>query len=146
MGVHVALALLLVWATIGSASAGRASVLASRKTGDWPQFRGPSGDGHSHSTGLPLTWSEQEHVTWKTGIPGEGWSSPVVEGDQIWMQTAHRQRNLVGRHPRLLQRPSPGLRPRTRLHLDRLWQTGALGYPARRLRRRHQNSRGLESP
>jgi len=37
---------------------------------------------------LPLTWSEQEHVKWKTAIPGEGWSSPVVEGNQVWMQTA----------------------------------------------------------
>src|SRR2546425_11359836 len=88
MGVRTALGCLLLWTTIGSAFAGGASVLASRKTENWPQFRGPSGDGRSDSTGLPLTWSEQEHVTWKTGIPGEGWSSPVVEGDQIWMQTA----------------------------------------------------------
>ena len=55
---------------------------------NWPQFRGPSGDGHSDATSLPLTWSEQEHVKWKTAIPGEGWSSPVIEGNQIWMQTA----------------------------------------------------------
>jgi outer membrane protein assembly factor BamB len=55
---------------------------------NWPQFRGPSGDGQSDSTGLPLTWNEQEHVKWKTAIPGEGWSSPVIEGNQVWMQTA----------------------------------------------------------
>jgi len=55
---------------------------------DWPQFRGPTGDGHSDSTGLPLTWSETENVRWKTAIPGEGWSSPVVLGRQVWMTTA----------------------------------------------------------
>ena len=55
---------------------------------DWPQFRGPTGDGHSNATGLPLTWSETENVRWKTAIPGEGWSSPVVLGRQIWMTTA----------------------------------------------------------
>jgi outer membrane protein assembly factor BamB len=55
---------------------------------DWPQFRGPTGDGHSDSTGLPVTWSETEHVRWKTPIHGRGWSSPVVLGDQIWITTA----------------------------------------------------------
>ena len=58
---------------------------------NWPQFRGPSGDGQSDSTGLPLTWNEQEHVKWKTAIPGEGWSSPVVDDGQVWMQTAMDQ-------------------------------------------------------
>ncbi len=55
---------------------------------DWPQFRGPAGDGHSDATGLPLTWSETENVRWKTALPGEGWSSPVVLGGQVWMTTA----------------------------------------------------------
>jgi len=64
------------------------AAIAASASDDWPQFRGPTGDGRSDATGLPLTWSEQEHVKWKTAIPGEGWSSPVIEGDQIWMQTA----------------------------------------------------------
>lgn len=55
---------------------------------DWPQFRGPDGQGHSDSVGVPLTWSETEHVAWKTEIPGQGWSSPVVLGKQVWMTTA----------------------------------------------------------
>lgn len=55
---------------------------------DWPQFRGPQGQGHSDATGLPLVWSETEHVKWKTPIPGEGWSSPVILGNQVWMTTA----------------------------------------------------------
>ena len=55
---------------------------------DWPQFRGPDGQGHSEATGLPLNWSETEHVAWKTAIPGQGWSSPVVNADRVWMTTA----------------------------------------------------------
>src|ERR1700686_3872655 len=60
----------------------------ARAGDDWPQFRGPDGQGHSDSSGVPLTWSETEHVAWKTEIPGLGWSSPVVLGNQVWMTTA----------------------------------------------------------
>ncbi len=55
---------------------------------NWPQFRGPDGQGHSAATGLPVHWSETENVVWKTPIHGSGWSSPVVWGDQIWLTTA----------------------------------------------------------
>ena len=55
---------------------------------DWPQFRGPDGNGHASSAALPLTWSEDRNVSWKTPIHGRGWSSPVVLGDQIWVTTA----------------------------------------------------------
>ena len=55
---------------------------------DWPQFRGPDGQGHSDEQGLPLNWSETTNVRWKVAIPGKGWSSPVVQGDRIWLTTA----------------------------------------------------------
>lgn len=55
---------------------------------DWPQFRGPNGNGHSPVSGLPLKWSEQENVAWKTPIHDRGWSSPVVWGNQVWLTTA----------------------------------------------------------
>jgi outer membrane protein assembly factor BamB len=55
---------------------------------NWPQFRGPTGQGVSDATALPLKWSEKEHVAWKTAIHGKAWSSPVVWGDQIWLTTA----------------------------------------------------------
>ena len=55
---------------------------------EWPQFRGPDGQGHSDATGLPVTWSETENVVWKTAIPGEGHSSPVISDNQIWLTTA----------------------------------------------------------
>jgi hypothetical protein len=55
---------------------------------DWPQWRGPDGQGHAKATGLPATWSDTENVAWKTAIPGRGWSSPVIAGEQIWLTTA----------------------------------------------------------
>jgi outer membrane protein assembly factor BamB len=55
---------------------------------NWPQFRGPHGDGISDAKDLPTTWSEKENIVWKTAIHDKGWSSPVVWGNQIWMGTA----------------------------------------------------------
>ena len=55
---------------------------------NWPQFRGPTGDGASDAVGLPLTWSETENIVWKTPIHDRGWSSPVIWGGQIWLTTA----------------------------------------------------------
>ena len=54
----------------------------------WWQFRGPQGNGHTLSTGLPLEWDEKKNVVWKTSIHDRGWSSPVIWNDQIWMTTA----------------------------------------------------------
>lgn len=54
---------------------------------DWPEFRGPGGQGHSAERGLPLTWSETKHVKWKVALPGKGWSSPAIQGDRIWLTT-----------------------------------------------------------
>lgn len=56
--------------------------------GDWPQFRGPSGQGLSPEKGLPLDWSETKNVRWKAAIPGSGWSSPSIAGDRIWLTAA----------------------------------------------------------
>jgi len=56
---------------------------------DWPQWRGPAGDGHAPAAhDLPVAWSETEHVAWKTPLPGRGWSSPVIGGGQVWVTTA----------------------------------------------------------
>ncbi|HAY81914.1 MAG TPA: serine/threonine protein kinase [Planctomycetaceae bacterium] len=55
---------------------------------EWPQFRGPQGNGHADAKQLPTKWSETDHVTWKTNLPGRGWSSPVISGRYIWMTTA----------------------------------------------------------
>ncbi|HZL38213.1 MAG TPA: PQQ-binding-like beta-propeller repeat protein [Tepidisphaeraceae bacterium] len=55
---------------------------------NWPQFRGPGGQGVSDAAHLPLHWGEGQNVKWKTAIHGKAWSSPVIWGDQVWMTTA----------------------------------------------------------
>jgi outer membrane protein assembly factor BamB len=64
------------------------SVAPARADENWPQFRGPGGDGISQASGLPTVWSETQNIKWKTPIHGKGWSSPVIWGDQIWITTA----------------------------------------------------------
>ncbi len=77
--LRVALALCLITSlAITSARAGE----------NWPQFRGPRGEGMTAETGLPVTWSETENIAWKTPIPGKAWSSPVIWDNQIWVTNA----------------------------------------------------------
>src|SRR5580700_809237 len=58
---------------------------------DWPQFRGPTGQGQSTDRGVPLEWSESRNVLWKTRVPGLGWSSPVVAGGRVWVTSAIKE-------------------------------------------------------
>lgn len=55
---------------------------------NWPNWRGPKGDGTSAETGLPLRWSTTENVTWKLAMPDVTGSTPVVWGDTIFLSTA----------------------------------------------------------
>jgi outer membrane protein assembly factor BamB len=64
-----------------------AAPLCAQET-NWPQFRGPRGDGTSSATNLPLHWGTSQHLKWQTPIHGRGWSSPVIWGDQVWLSTA----------------------------------------------------------
>ena len=56
---------------------------------NWTEFRGPGGQGLACTEGLPILWSETKNVVWKTSLPGKGYSSPVIYGNQVWMTTAH---------------------------------------------------------
>jgi outer membrane protein assembly factor BamB len=56
--------------------------------GDWPKFRGPTGDGNAVVKSLPLKWSGTENVRWKVPLPGKGWSSPVLSAGRIYLTTA----------------------------------------------------------
>lgn len=76
MPIRLSVALLLVAAT------------AVRAADNWPEFRGPHGDGTSDAKGLPDKWAEGQNVRWKTAVHDKGWSSPVVWGNQVWVTTA----------------------------------------------------------
>lgn len=59
--------------------------------GNWPDWRGPTGQGHSEAVGLPLHWSETKNLIWKTAIHDLGYSTPVVWENRIWLTTATRK-------------------------------------------------------
>lgn len=56
---------------------------------NWPEFRGPTGRGNVAAEELPLHWSAQaDNIAWRTELPGEGWSSPIVVGETIYLTAA----------------------------------------------------------
>ena len=55
---------------------------------DWPQFRGPSGNGLAAEANFPLDWSSEKNLAWTAELPGGGWSSPVVVADRLFLTTA----------------------------------------------------------
>jgi outer membrane protein assembly factor BamB len=54
---------------------------------DWPQFRGPTGDGHYTGPKLPTEWGPDKNVAWKVAIPGKGWSSPIIWKGKVYLTT-----------------------------------------------------------
>jgi outer membrane protein assembly factor BamB len=55
---------------------------------NWPQWRGTLMTGVSPTANPPITWSETTNIKWKVRIPGRGLSTPLVWGDQVFIQTA----------------------------------------------------------
>jgi hypothetical protein len=52
---------------------------------DWTRFRGPDACGVAEEAEVPATWSGEEHVVWKTRLPGAGASSPITLGDRVYL-------------------------------------------------------------
>src|SRR5262245_60601902 len=55
---------------------------------EWPEFRGPTGQGIVSKGELPTTWGKHKHIAWKQAIPGKGWSSPIVVSGRVYLTTA----------------------------------------------------------
>ncbi len=65
---------------------------------DWYRFRGPAGMGKSAATGLPVEWSQDEGLVWKTELPGAGASSPITFGNRVYV-TAYTGYFVPGQPP-----------------------------------------------
>ena len=63
-------------------------VAAGARADQWPQFRGPGGDGIIAGQSAPVSFGESKGVVWKTELEGRGWSSPLFADDVIWVSTA----------------------------------------------------------
>jgi outer membrane protein assembly factor BamB len=80
----------LAWAAIALLTA---FCLPIANAEDWPQFRGPNGDGISTELNLPSEWGadvngKQQNVAWKLEIPGKGWSSPSLSRGKLYLTSA----------------------------------------------------------
>src|SRR3954469_15671058 len=60
---------------------------------DWPQFRGPTGQGISASRSVRIEWGADKNIAWNVEVPGRGWSSPVLVGGRIYLTTSVSEGN-----------------------------------------------------
>jgi outer membrane protein assembly factor BamB len=82
------------------AAAAAVSVIGvSAKDGNWPQFRGPEGQGVSPESGAPLEWGATKNVLWKAEVPGQGHSSPIIWGKRLFLTTAVEGEEVPGAKP-----------------------------------------------
>ncbi|HEY7501170.1 MAG TPA: PQQ-binding-like beta-propeller repeat protein [Vicinamibacterales bacterium] len=78
------------------------SAAANPKPEDtWPGFRGHAMSGIAPGVRVPEKWSTTENVAWKTAVPGQGWSSPIVWGDTVFVTSG-----ITGKP---FKQPTPGL-------------------------------------
>jgi outer membrane protein assembly factor BamB len=62
---------------------------------DWPQFRGPNGDGVSVEKGVATAWGAEKNIAWQVKIPGHGWSSPIISADKVFVTSAVQEQAPV---------------------------------------------------
>jgi outer membrane protein assembly factor BamB len=73
--------------------------LAGTTKGDqWPEFRGPTGQGLAAHANPPIHWSPEKNIAWKASLPGSGWSSPIVYSNHIYVTTAMQEEATPGLH------------------------------------------------
>jgi outer membrane protein assembly factor BamB len=101
---------------------------------DWPEFRGPDGQGHSAARKVPTKWSATDNVAWKTPIPGSGWSSPVLQGNRVYLTTAVEQQGRLSLRVLCLEIANGKI----------LWNTEALA--AAKVRHHQKNSDASPTP
>lgn len=74
-----------------------AALVPPARAEDWPDFRGPTGQGVAQSGPLPTEWDTSKNVAWKQEIPGSGWSSPVVASGKIFLTTSVAEPDSKGK-------------------------------------------------
>jgi outer membrane protein assembly factor BamB len=76
-----------------------ASVAARARAGEnWPQWRGPQGDGSSDAKNLPTTWSleKNQNIVWKQELPSWSGGTPVIWGDSIFVTSPSKSEGGSG--------------------------------------------------
>src|SRR5262245_22667319 len=63
-------------------------MFGSARAENWPEFRGPTGQGIVTGKPLPVEWGPAKNLAWKQPLPGKAWSSPVVVDGKIYLTNA----------------------------------------------------------
>lgn len=71
------------------------SFIAGSCTDNWPQFRGAGSNMLTDATDLPMEWGNEENISWKHPVKGNGWSSPITWGDKIFYTAAILDKSTV---------------------------------------------------
>jgi outer membrane protein assembly factor BamB len=90
---HLASALVVIAIALNASSA------SSQSLENWPQWRGPLGTGAAPAANPPLTWSQTENIRWNLRVPGEGASTPIIWGDQVFVLAAYPSSNAQAADP-----------------------------------------------
>src|SRR5438552_1082123 len=88
---------------------------APRADQNWPQWRGPDGNGVSRAVNLPTTWSPEKNIVWKTPLPSWSGGTPVLWGDHIFVTSPNKPTEAkAGTETGAQDRPTqpPGQKPR----------------------------------
>ena len=62
-----------------------AAFTSTLRAENWPQWRGPTCDGISTETPLPVEWSAEKNILFTLDLPGMGSSTPAVWGDRLFL-------------------------------------------------------------
>ena len=61
---------------------------------NWPNWRGPTRDGISAETNLPVEWDTEQNIAWKRAMPAWSGSTPVIWNELIFINVAVDDDNL----------------------------------------------------
>ena len=69
---------------------------AALRAENWPQWRGPGGQGISKETRLPAEWGPEKNIAWKVQVPGRGHSAPVIWNNRVFLTAAIEGEEVPG--------------------------------------------------
>ena len=74
---------------------------------NWPQFRGPENNMVAIGKNLPNQWGDSLNIKWTYNIVGNGWSSPIVWCDKIFISSAFAEKKSEPKEPNMPPPPVP---------------------------------------
>jgi outer membrane protein assembly factor BamB len=79
--------------------------VAQERENNWPEFRGPLGDGNASAAKPPIKWNEDEGIRWKIDVPGVGSSTPIVWNGRIYLTSSLKTDKVDAALPKAADQP-----------------------------------------